>query len=65
MKKMWQIEVSVDDPVQQALLVNTLANDLMAYRRFQSIEQAHNALYEFCERRGLRMDSFNVQDVAA
>jgi len=64
-KKMWQIEASVDDPVEQALLTNTIANDPMAYRRFDSIEKAHNALDDFCERKGLSMSLFNVQGVAA
>jgi hypothetical protein len=64
-KKMWQIEVSVDDLVDQALLTNTIANDPMAYRRFDSIKKAHSALEDFCERKGLPMSSFNVQDVAA
>jgi molybdopterin/thiamine biosynthesis adenylyltransferase len=64
-KKMWQIEASVDDPTEQALLTNTIANDSMLYRRFDSIEKAHNALDDFCERKGLPLSSFNVQDVAA
>lgn len=65
MNKMWQIEASVDDPVEQAMLTNTIANDPLVYRRFDSIEKAHDALDDFCERKGLAMSLFNVQDVAA
>ena len=65
MSKMWQIEASVNDPVEQAMLTNTIANDPYVYRRFPSIELAHEALDDFCERKGLAMSLFNVQDVAA
>ena len=65
MSKMWQIEPSVDDPVERAMLTNTIANDPWVYRRFPSVEHAHEALDDFCERKGLAMSLFNVQDVAA
>ena len=61
---MYQIEASIDDPVEQALLTNAIANDPLVYRRFQTIEQAHNALDDFCERKGLPLSSFNVQRIA-
>ena len=65
MKRMWQIDPSVNDPVEQAMLANTIANDPLVYRRFPSIELAHDALNDFCERKGLAMALFNVQEVAA
>jgi len=65
MSKMWQIEASVNDPVEQAMLTNTIANDPLVRRSFPSIELAHDALDDFCERKGLAMASFNVQGVAA
>jgi len=61
---MYQIEASIDDPVEQALLTNAISNDPLVYRRFQTIEQAHNALDDFCERKGLPLSSFNVQRIA-
>ena len=65
MKRMWRIAGSGKDPVEQALLANTIANDPLAYRLFPSVELAHDALNDFCERKGLAMALFNVQEVAA
>ncbi len=63
--KMWQIEASVNDPVERAMLTNTIANDPLVYRRFPSVELAHAALDDFCERKSLATALFNVQDVAS
>lgn len=63
--KVWIILASVDDPVERSLLTNTILNDPGVYRLFSSAELACDALDEFCERKGLAMSLFNVQDVIA
>ena len=65
MSKMYQIQPSTDDLVERALLTNTIANDPLVYRNFPTVEQAHDALDDFCERKGLPMSAFNVQTVIA
>lgn len=65
MNKMYQVQPGIDDPVERALLTNTIANDPLVYRNFPSVEQACDALEDFCERKSLPMSSFNVQSVAA
>ena len=64
MKEMYQIEASLNNPVENALLTNAIANDPLVYRNFLTIEQAHEALDDFCERKDLSIGSFNVQTVA-
>ena len=59
----FEIEASVNDPLEQAMLTNTIANDPLVYRRFPSIELAHDALDDFCERKGLALALFNVQNL--
>ena len=57
---MWKIEAFVDNSVEQAVLTNTIANDPLVCRLFPSVELAHDALDDFCERKGLAMSLFNV-----
>ena len=63
MKEMYKIEAMVSDPVKQALLTNVIVNDRVVYQIFSTIEEAHGALDDFCERKDLPMSCFNVQTV--
>jgi len=63
---MYYIEASTDDSLQDGLINNTLRHD-PAGADFETLEAAHAALDDFCERKGFSISDFNVDktEVAA